>query len=118
MHTRIGRMLLGAGIAVVMSGCVVYTKATPEEMRETVIQAGVIGNDPAEVERRLQGIVLSDGRRLEVGSFDPRRGVVPAVLPDARRRVYQTWNLYTYVRFDSTRKATSVESHYSAENPM
>jgi hypothetical protein len=101
-----------------MSGCVVYTKATPEEMRETVLKAGVIGNEPAEVERRLRGIVLPDGRRLEVGSYDARRSLVPAVLPDARRRVYQTWNLYTHVKFDSTRKATSVESYYSAENPM
>lgn len=101
-----------------MSGCVVYTKATPEEMRETVLQAGVIGNEPAEVERRLQGIVLADGRRLEVGSFERRQAVVPAVLPDARRRVYQTWNLVTLVKFDSTRKATSVESYYSAEKPM
>lgn len=115
---RIGRLLLALGVAGFVSACIVYTKTTPEEMRETVLQAGVIGNGPAEVEKRLRTIVLSGGRQLEVGSFDPKRLVVAAVLPDARRRVYQKWNLFTYVKFDSTRKATAVESYYSAENPL
>jgi hypothetical protein len=91
---------------------------SPDEVREAILKAGIIGQPPAEVERRLLALQFEDGRRLALDSFDPRRHELGGALRDAQGRPRTDWNVHVNVTFDSAGKAVAVEAHSSAVNPL
>jgi hypothetical protein len=83
-----------------------------------VLRAGVIGRSPNDVERSLAALRFGEGRRLEVGSFQPGRALIEAQLRDAGGRPRKDYNVNLTVRFNSAGRADSVEVFTAAVNPL
>jgi hypothetical protein len=114
---RSPRLLLGLLLSLAITvGC--DRAESPEQVRKAVLDAGVIGQPPVEVERRLHDLRFDDGRHLAVNSFDPSRLVVTASMRDSQGRPGEKWNVDVVVTFDSTRKAVAVEARDTAVNPL
>jgi len=107
-----------AGVVVVLGGCVYYTRTTPDEVRQAILTAGIMGSAPDDVVARLQRIRLASGQRLLVDSFEPRRNIVGATVRDAKRTIPFHWSVNVVVGFDSTRHASNVDVYYSADNAL
>ena len=90
----------------------------PEEVRSAMLGAGILGQPPDEVERRLRALRFDEGRRLELDSFDPRRLELGGALRDSLGRPRTDWNVHVVVKFDSANKAVAVEAYDSAVNPL
>ena len=100
------------------AGCVYYTRTTPEQVRQAIAKAGVLGNPPEEAIKRLREVRLPSGQELKVGPFTPDFSIVEATVEDARRTIMTRWTVDVVVTFDSTRRATHIDVRYSAVNPM
>jgi len=88
------------------------------EVRGAVVKAGVIGLAPTEVERRLAALRFGEGRRLEVGSFQPDRELIEAQLRDSEGKSRGDYNVDVTVYFDSAKRADSVQVFTSATKPL
>ena len=66
------------------AGCMYYTRTTPEEVRQAIAKARVLGNPPEEAIKRLREIRLPSGQELKVGPFTPDFSIVEATVDDAR----------------------------------
>jgi hypothetical protein len=88
------------------------------EVRGAVVKAGVIGQAPTEVERRLTALRFGEGRRLEVGSFQPDRARIEAQLRDSEGKSRGDYNVDVTVYFDSAKRADSVQVFTSATRPL
>jgi len=90
----------------------------PEDVRRLILDAGVIGQTPTYVEKRLTELTLPREHHLEVGAFDEKRLVIEASVRDAKGRSDKNWILNVSILFDSLHKARDVDVHYSAVSPL
>ena len=104
-------------ISALLLGCK-RSAPTSDEVRAAVLSAGVVGQPPTEVERRLRELELPGGGKLAVDPFDERRLEIGASARDAQGRPQGDWNVTVLVQFDSSRKATGVQAYKSAMNPL
>lgn len=112
-----GRVIGALAIAAFVAVFIISWRGIGErEVEKAVLGTGIIGSTPAEARQKLQSLVLSGGRKLEVGDV---RGdtLMIAVLPKAYWRFYH-WNIYSVVRFDGSERAVSVRTYSSAESPL
>jgi hypothetical protein len=115
---RRGSRIVSVAVVVVLGGCVFYTRTTPEEVRQAILAAGIIGSAPDDAVARLQRIRLTSGQTLLVDAFEPRRKIVAATVRDAKRTISFRWSVNVVVGFDSTRHASTVDVYYSADNAL
>lgn len=100
-------------------GCVGYTRHTPDEVRNAVLRAGVIGQYPTDVITKLRAIRLSRNDSLVVDDqLDEEKRLVTASVLNARRTWFSRWSVNVFVSFDTEGKATKLDVHYSVDNPM
>ena len=87
---RIAVLRLGSAalFAFLLASCIhYYRRHTPDEVRQAIVDADIVGATPEEAIRKLRAISFKDGRRLTVGEYNPERYLVEATLTDAMR----TW---------------------------
>ena len=98
--------------------CIHYTRQTPDEVRDAITAAGVIGSTPDEAIAKLSALRLADGRQLRVGHYLPDRCVIEATAEDARRTTTTRWSVNVRVSFMNCDRATGVSTEYSANDPL
>jgi hypothetical protein len=103
-------LLLGAGCGA--------PRATADQVRQAITEAGVLKQPPSVVQDHLRGLVLPEGERLWVGEFEPDRRVIPAQVRDPHMRSRDDWNVQVTVHFDTVPRAVEIEAFASAANPL
>jgi hypothetical protein len=118
-RTAVMAITLALVVTLFGGGCTFYTRTTPEDVRQAIAKAGVLGNTPDEAINRLRQVRLGSGQELRVGPFTPDFNIVEATVDDARRTIMTRWSIDVVVTFDSTtRRASHIDVRYSAVNPM
>jgi hypothetical protein len=76
-------------------------RENPDEVEKAMLRAGILGQPPVEVERRLRALRFEEGRRLELDSFNSRMSELGGALRDSLREPRIDWNAHVRVTFDS-----------------
>lgn len=105
-------------IPLLTAGCMYYTRHTPDEVRQALTNAHLVGSTPEEAIIRLRQIRLAGGQELNVGQYTPDFSIIEASVENAKRTLLTRWSIDVVVTFDSTRRASHFDVRYSAVNPM
>jgi hypothetical protein len=100
------------------TSCLFYTRHTPEEVSEAIMQAGVIGSSSADAIGKLRNLRFANGDSLLVGEYVPDRRVIEATFIDASRKLTARWSVNVLVKFDSLGVASDLEVYNSEIDPM
>lgn len=117
MRIALRTSILSLTVSLFLAGCV-DSQPSPEQVRAAVLDAGVLGQSPTEVERRLREGALPGGAKLEVDSFNERQLDIRGAVRDSNGRPPEDWSVVVLVHFDSLRRAVSIEAYDSAVNPL